>query len=809
VVKVEPPEGDPGRRQPPFAGDEPGPERSLTWLAGNVNKRGITCDLESAPGRELFRKLVAGADVVVESFAPGYLDSLGISYQALAAINPRLVLTSVTPFGVDGPLANCPASDLEISAASGGLWLAGDPNQPPVRTTLPQSPSWAGMCAAMGTLMALLARDVTGGGQHVDVSAQASMITAISHAPVFWDLLREEQTRSGPYLTGRSVTGANYRMIWPCRDGYVAFALYGGPAGRHTAKQMVAWMYELGGAPPAVKDFDWDSFEVTACTPETVARLESAIGPFLLELTRQEFFKGVIARNMLGYPVATVEDVWKDEQLEARGFHQEVAAPWNAQLVPFPGSFALFDGQRPPLRRTAPKLGEHNGEVHNLPSPAAAGEGQGEGAHPFEFGVRLRPRGERPHLASPTAVGDEPACHGLRVIEFGGFAAGPVVGKHMANYGAEVIRVESRKALDGFRTHYPPYKDNIPGPERAGIFSFFNDGKRSVTINLKTERGVELARQLVAKADVVVENFTPGTIGRLGLGYDVLSKANPGLVMLSTCNQGQFGPHAGHPGFGSHLTSLAGFTHLLGYPGETPPLLYGPYIDYIAVGFGTIAVLAALVRRRRTGQGAYIDVSQYETGVQFMAPALLDYLVNGRIPSRDGNRHPTAAPHGVFPCRGEERWVALSVEDDAEWRRFAEALGSPGWTADPIFATQKGRKANEDRIEAHVSAWISQLERDQVVERLRAGRLRVYPVNSMADLFSDPQLCHRHTWRPLEHPVQGTVHAAAPPFTLMSTPPRLERPAPCLGGDNSYVLGEILGISTTEIDDLAGQGILD
>jgi len=364
VIKVEPPEGDPGRRLPPFAGDELGVDRSLTWLAGNVNKRGITCNLEMESGRELFRRLVAGADAAIESFTPGELDGLGLGYEALAAINPRLILTSITPFGSAGPHAAAPASDLEISASSGGLWLAGDPDGPPVRTTLPQSPSWAGMCAAMGTLMAVVARDATGRGQHVDVSAQASMITAISHAPVFWDLLREEQVRSGPYLTGRSVTGANYRMIWPCRDGYVAFALYGGPAGRHTSKQLVAWMEELGADPGAMKTVDWDSFEVTTATPELVHQLEEAIGPFLLKLTRQEFFKGVVARNMLGYPVATVEDIWQDEQLVARGFHQEVAAPWGGDMLPFPGSFALFDGCRPVLRRTAPRPGEHNAEIY-------------------------------------------------------------------------------------------------------------------------------------------------------------------------------------------------------------------------------------------------------------------------------------------------------------------------------------------------------------------------------------------------------------------------------------------------------------
>jgi benzylsuccinate CoA-transferase BbsF subunit len=401
------------------------------------------------------------------------------------------------------------------------------------------------------------------------------------------------------------------------------------------------------------------------------------------------------------------------------------------------------------------------------------------------------------------------AAAGLRVIEFGGFAAGPVVGKHLANYGAEVIRIESKARLDGFRTHYPPFKDNQPGLERAGIFSFFNDGKRSVTLNLKLPRGLELARQLVAKADVVVENFTPGTMARLGLGYEVLSAENPGLVMLSTCNQGQFGPHANHPGFGSHLTSLAGFTHLLGNPGETPVLLYGPYIDYIAVGFGLNAVLAALLRRRKTGKGSYIDVSQYETGVQFMAPALLDLEVNGHVPSRNGNRHPSAAPHGVFPCKGDDRWCALSVMDDAEWQRFVTAIGSPAWAADAKLATVNGRKDHEDDLERQVTEWTRQLDRDEVVARLREHDLRVYPVNSMEDLFTDPQLAARQEWRPVDHPVQGRIHAHAPPFLLRDTLPTLDRPAPSLGGDNTYVLSEIIGLSGDEIEDLARQGVLD
>ncbi len=364
VVKVERPGGDPSRDEPPFAEDRADPDHSLTWLTGNVNKRGITCGLEPQAGRDLFKRLAERADVVVETFAPGYLDALGLGYADLSAANPGLVLTSITPFGQTGPLAGCPAGDLEITAASGSLWLAGDRDRPPVRNTLPQSPGWTGMSAASGTLMALLVRDLVGQGQHVDVSAQAAMVPAISHAPAFWDLLDEEQYRSGGYLTGRSVTGADFRNIWPCRDGYVTFALYGGPSGRQTTKALVAWMDERGGAPDVLKQIDWDAFDVATVEPETARAVEAAIEPFFAQLTKAEFFAEVVKRNMLGYPVATVEDIAADEQLQARDFWREIPTPWGHGTVRMPGSFALFDGARPSLRRTAPRVGEHNAEVY-------------------------------------------------------------------------------------------------------------------------------------------------------------------------------------------------------------------------------------------------------------------------------------------------------------------------------------------------------------------------------------------------------------------------------------------------------------
>jgi len=397
----------------------------------------------------------------------------------------------------------------------------------------------------------------------------------------------------------------------------------------------------------------------------------------------------------------------------------------------------------------------------------------------------------------------------LRVVEFGGFGAGPAIGKHLADHGAEVIRVESRLRLDGFRTSYPPYKDNIPGVERAGMFAITNNNKLGVTLNLKSEAGRQLAVRLIERADMVIENFTPGTMERLGLGHDEMGARNPRLITVSTCNQGRTGPHASRAGFGTHLTSLSGFTHLTGWPDRAPSLLWGPYIDYIAVAYGAVAVLAALELRERTGRGCHVDLSQYETGLQFMAPALVEYFATGAIPSRMGNRDAVAAPHGVFPCAGDERWCAISVHDDEEWVRLRTALGEPEWMLDPRFATAAGRKPGEVELEERLAVWTRERPREDVVANLRSAGVHVAPVNDMRDLFSDPQLCHRRAFRPVEHPVIGLYSVPGPVFELSETPAAIETAAPMLGQHNRQVFGGLLGVSDDELDRLESEAVLE
>src|SRR5712691_2084221 len=365
VIKIEPPGGDPSRRTPPHLNTDHNSPQSLYWLAFNVNKRGITLDLESQTGRSLFLRLAEKADFVLESFPPGTLERWGLGYDRLHRENPGLILVSITPYGQEGPYRDFQGFDLEVMALSGAMSLAGEEGGEPMRVTVPQAPAWVGAEAAMGALMALAHRSLTGKGQHVDVSAQVAVMSALSHAPAFWDMNRVNPQRAGIYITGRSVSGAKMRVMWSCKDGWINFIIYGGAAGRHTNQQLVAWMDEKGLAPEWLKQMDWSKFAVTNITQEEVDKLEAPIAGFFSTLTKQEFLEGSINCQMLGYPVSNVEDICQDQQLAARQFWQDVRDGASGATLKYPGGFAVINGERLTIRRAAPTVGQHNQEVYS------------------------------------------------------------------------------------------------------------------------------------------------------------------------------------------------------------------------------------------------------------------------------------------------------------------------------------------------------------------------------------------------------------------------------------------------------------
>ena len=751
------------------------------WRALNVNKRLQRLDLHEPAYQEEFDKLVAGADILLATFSPGGAQASLFDFKRLAAINSRLIVVAITPFGLAGPDAAWFATDIEIMAAGGAMSLAGEPDGEPLRISVPQSYPWAGSQAAVGALTALAARAQSGRGQLVDVSAQAAVVVALAHAPTFFDIEGVSPTRAGAFMTGRSVKGARFRVFWPCRDGHINFILYGGAAGRRTFEQLVAWMRSAGAALGPLADIDCSKWDPTRASQAEVDALDAPIAEFFASLTKREFLEEAHRREMLGYPVSSVADTSNDAQVQARGFWQEITAP-GGEIERHCGCFVIVDRKRPAI---AIPDGQWAG--HRSARSALAGK-------------------TAPQLTRPPAATS--ALDGLKIVEFGSYAAGPHIGKMLANFGAVTVHVESHSRPDGFRLQYPPYRGGRPDINNGGCFAYFNDSKFGVTLELKKAAGLELARRLALWSDVVIENMRPGVIDRLGLGYESLSKEKPSLVMLSTCNMGQTGPRADTPGFGSQLTALVGMCGLTGYPGGSPMLLYGPYVDFIASTMGASAVLAALERRRVTGKGAYLDVSQYESGLMFLAGALLDYHRRGTIAGRTGNDDAGASPHGAYQC-ADGNWLVLSCWTDAHFSQLCAAIGRPDLAADARLATLAGRKSNREAIEPAIAAWAIGLGAQAGAAILQHAQIPAHAVNSMADLFVDPQLAARRQWRTRPHPVIGEQRYCMPAFDLSATPGDISSAAPVLGGDNQRVFCELLGLGAQEYERFRAMGAMD
>lgn len=396
---------------------------------------------------------------------------------------------------------------------------------------------------------------------------------------------------------------------------------------------------------------------------------------------------------------------------------------------------------------------------------------------------------------------------GVKVADFGWVAEGPMTAKYLADYGADVIRLEGRSRPEIMRS-LGPFKDGVVGYNRSGSFNQWNTSKRSLAVNLTKPGGVEVAKKLITWSDVVVENFSGGAMERMGLGYAEMKKLKPDIIMLSTCMQGQTGPHASSPGSGVTLPALSGFHHITGWP-DGLPASAGAYTDWIAVHYNVLVILAALDYRRRTGQGQYLDMSQYEDGVQFLGPLLLDYTVNQRVAGRIGNRCDYAAPHGAYRCQGQDRWCAIAVFTDEEWESFCRVIGDPSWTNDARFVTLLARKQNEDELERLVEEWTINHSAEEVMTLMQAAGVGAGVLQNGEDLMEhDPQLKHRRFFWELDHPEVGKYRAPRAGFLLSKVPCEL-RYAPLLGEHNEYVLKEILGMSDDEIAELVVAGVLE
>ena len=419
----------------------------------------------------------------------------------------------------------------------------------------------------------------------------------------------------------------------------------------------------------------------------------------------------------------------------------------------------------------------------------------------LDAGARSRARDsyERPTRA-PLA--------GLRVADFTWVWAGPFCTLQLAHLGAEVIRVETSTRICVTRM-LPPWPDDAtPGPNRSGYFNQYNQGKKSLALDLKRDEAIEIAKRLVAASDIVVENFAAGVMDRMGLGYEVLRAIRPDVIMIALSGYGATGPDHDKVSYGPAQVPLSGMSSVTGYRGHPPMHVGVSYGDPTGGLFGAVAVLAALMHRARTGEGQYIDLSQWETSIAVLPEAVLDWTMNDRQPPRDGNRDPHMAPHGVFRAAGDDRWLALAIEDDAAWGRLAALMGQAALAADPRFATLVARKRHEDELEALVTAWSETLPPEEAQSRLQAAGIAAFMVARNRDVAEDEHLRARGLFVELPHPEVGTRRHVGVPWRMSASDCRVRAAAPCLGADTDQVLRDVCGYDAETIDRLRSGGIL-
>lgn len=393
----------------------------------------------------------------------------------------------------------------------------------------------------------------------------------------------------------------------------------------------------------------------------------------------------------------------------------------------------------------------------------------------------------------------------IKVAEFAWVGVGSLAGKLLAGWGATVVKNESVKRPCPIRT-FRPFKDNIPGINRSAFYAMTNPNKYSLSLNLKTAEGREVAKKLIQWADVVTESYTPGTMASFGLGYEDAKKINPDIIYYSTCMQGQTGPHRDFRGFGTQLSALSGFFDITGWPDREPLGIIGAYTDSVAMLYGQALVLGSLDYRRRTGKGTYIDLSQFEAGAHFMGPGLLECSANNSDIGRNGNRSDRFCPNGAFPCKGDDRWVAISVADDGEWQRLCEVMEKTELKDDPRFSTFADRKTNEDALEDIIGQWSKKFTVIEATQKLQQVDIAAAPVLKMSDLYSDPQLKERNSFITLEHPEIGLQQYRPTMAKLSKTPEQMRMPGPCLGEHNEFILKQLLNMSEDEIAKLKNAG---
>jgi crotonobetainyl-CoA:carnitine CoA-transferase CaiB-like acyl-CoA transferase len=754
VIKLEPLGGDPNRMLPPFAGNVEHPERSLAFIHANTNKRSIVLDLERESGRDIFNKLLASANLFVEASPLGYLDKLGFDDQHFRDSFPSLVIVSLTPFGRTGPYRHYKGSDAIANATGGFLFGQGDNTKG--QCTAPSHLAYqvAGAMAAMLGLAGIRHARETGAGQRIDMSLQEALTFTNSSSIARYSKENRLERRPG----GKAYGGAGTN-IYRCKDGrYVHFTTNMPHMWKEFAQN---WMTDKSLAGPV-----WESPRYRDEHSEQVA---NAFADFIGQFNADDFANEAQARHLAAAPLNTIGQFVECEQNRVREWLQEIDHPVIGKYKA-PG--APMRLSRTPMRvsRPAPLLDQHRKEIlaelEKMPSKRPN--------HPV--GAEIR----------------QPMLSGLRMADLTQQYAGPLGTELLAYYGMEVVKIET---------------GTVPSKEReAAVHACMNRAKLGCTLNLRNPEGKELFKQLVAKSDVVVDNFSSGVLERLGFSFEVLQKINPGIVQAVMPGWGLTGPLKPWVAWGWQLLAYTGIMRLWGYPDspmETRCKIAWP--DRVGSVTMALGVLAALEYQARTGKGQFIEAGMLEAQGSMMGPAILDYTVNGNEWDAMGYREILGkfyAPYGCYPCFGQDNWVIIACGSDEEWQAMITLIGKSSWAADPKLASKAGRKEHRDELDRRLSEWTRKYTAKQLFRMLQETGVAAGIPSSGEDLFHDIHLRARgHIVETEAQPWGKITHHGLPGIPSLSEA-SAARPAPWIGAHNDEVFGRILGLTQEKIEEL-------
>lgn len=782
VVKVEPLAGDRSRRAGPFPGDEVDPERSASFLHLNTNKRSVVAD------PALVARLAAWADIVLEGDDGATLRAYGVDVDELRVRRPDLVRVSVTPFGTDGPYASWRGSDIVTYAMGGPMHATGMADREPLKLAGSVVSFQHGNVAAVAALAARLVAERSGIGPTVDVAAFETQAGSIDRRGGY--LMWQQFTGLDAGRRGGHRAGVIPAGIYPTEDGYVQVLM--------APNWLVRLAEDLLGDGELARRYRSPGWQDD---PEIAGLLDDALHVWTLTRSKataqaeaQALGLGVMALN-------APEDVLTDPHLVARAAFTDVEHPVAGHYLT-PG--APFRPAEPgwALRRRPPLLGEHDAALRR---PDA---------------LPARPTVE------PAAAATLP-LEGVRVLDLTVVWAGPYGTTLLGDLGADVIRIDNANlfptATRGAVPRPAPGKsrdlgelwgafpDDDPGARpwnRVGAFIVHARNKRGITLDLRTTLGREAFLRLVDESDVLIENNSVKVLEQLGLGWSTLHARNPRLVVVRMPSLGLDGPYAHYIGFGAHVEALCGLTHLRGYADMDQTANASTYhMDPASGTVAAFATLAALRRRERSGTGELVEVAQAENLLNHIGDHLVDAALGGGGRQHDGNRHPTFAPQGCYPCDGTDRWVVLGVEDDAAWLRLCELIDAADLGADDELRTSAGRRRRHDEIDARIAGWTSGLDRWEAARQLQAAGIAAGPVLGDADCWADPHLRSRGFFRE-----NGSEDLPSQEFPghlwRWDGPPLRWDPINRLGADNDDVLRTVAGLDDGELAALQASGQL-